>query len=72
MSKRRPRVPGTTSAWPESRYMSRRHMRLHLQAKAQQPTIFDAIESEPKVGSKIRPYKLGDLARVVRGLRRKV
>jgi hypothetical protein len=52
--------------------MSRRHMRLHLQAKAQQPTIFDAIESEPKVGSGIKPYKLGDLARVVRGLRRKV
>ena len=72
VSRRQPRIPPTTKAWPESRYMSRRHMRLHLRAKEQSPTIMNAIEAKPKMGSKIKTYKLGDLARTVRGLRRKV
>lgn len=68
---KRERVPGTTTPWPESRGESRRHQRLHLVAQAQRSRIGNAIEAEPKIGSKIAVPKAGDLARAVRGLRRK-
>lgn len=67
MSKRH-RIPPTTGPWPESRGISRRHRRLHLMAVDSSPNKVEV----PEAGSTVQRYRMGDLSRFVRGLRRKV